>query len=123
VRRSADWPGAVRVALESLCGFLAAEPAFAHLRGVEVYSVGPWAVEKRDRANAEIFEVVLNLSGKTPLPNPVAMEAMLGAIDSLLYRCLRSGTADDLVDLVPLATYTTLAPWVGAEEAVVVALG
>jgi AcrR family transcriptional regulator len=117
VRRSQGWPEAVQVALEACCGFLAAEPAFAQLREVEVYAVGPEFVSQRNRGGEEVFEVLRALSG-TGGPEPLAWEATVGAISALFYRQMRRrGQAGDLIEAAPAATYLALAPLVGAERA------
>jgi AcrR family transcriptional regulator len=124
IRRSPQWPGALRVALETICGFLVAEPAFARLREVEVYAVGPAAVRQRDRARAEVLKVLEALALDSPLgSNPLPIEATLGAIQSLLYERVRGGRAGAVAEVAPIATYIALAPSLGAEAACEVALG
>ena len=124
VRRAPEWPGAVRVALEALCGFLTAEPAFAHLREIEVYAIGPQAVEHRDRAGKEIVEVLGALALESPAaPNPLVVEVTLTAIQSLFYERMRSTGPSGLTELVPLATYLALAPLIGAKDAFAAASG
>jgi AcrR family transcriptional regulator len=120
IRRSPEWPKAVRVALETICAFLVAEPDFAHLRQVEVYCVGPDAVAKRDEAGAEIIGMVAGLAEPDSLPDPLIVEVTLTAIASLLYEAVRAKPRA-LNQVVPLGTYLALAPLVGAEEAAVVA--
>lgn len=117
VRRSPEWPGALRVALDALCGFLSAEPAFAYLREVEAYAVGPAAVAQRDRARDEIVEMLVALGGLPASPQSLATEATLAAIQSLLYERVRQGGSGRLAEVVPLATYLALAPTLGAEAA------
>lgn len=124
VRRAPPWPAALRVALEAAFGFLAAEPAFAHLRAVEVYALGLPGVEARDRYGAEIITVLRSLAAKAPREvEPLALEATLAAVHSLLYEWVRQEGAETLRELVPYATYLILAPLVGAEEAWEVACG
>jgi len=124
VRRAPQWPHAVRVALEATCSFLSAEPAFAHLREVEVYAVGPSAVEQRDRATTEIAKVLGALAEEAPQAlDPLAVEATLKAIQSLFYERVRKHGPSALAKVPPLATYLALAPVIGAEEAFAVASG
>jgi AcrR family transcriptional regulator len=118
VRRAPQWPGAMRVAAETLCGFLAAEPAFAHLREVEVYAVGPKAVEQRDRAGGEIVKVLSALALELPPTlDPLGVEATLSALHSMLYEWIRGKGAETLMEMAPLATYMVLAPLIGAQAA------
>ncbi len=117
VRRSPEWPGAVRVALEALCGFMTAEPVFARLREVEVYAVGPEAVAKRDRARSEIVRMLGTVVEPEGDFDPIAVEATLGAFQSLLYIRIMQGRLRDLSEVPPVVTYLALAPKLGAEEA------
>jgi len=118
VRREPQWPGAVRVALEALCGFMAAEPVLARLREVEVYAVGPDAVAQRDRDRGEIVKMLAGVAETAGARlDPIAVEATLGAFQSLLYSRIAAGRLHDLVEVPPLVTYLALAPQRGAEEA------
>ncbi len=124
VRRAPPWPAALRVALEAIFGFLAAEPAFAHLRSVEVYGLGLEAVQLRDRHEAEIVSVLCSLPAEAPTGiEPVPLEATLAAIHALLFLWVREQGVERLGELVPFATYLALAPLLGAEEAWEVACG
>jgi AcrR family transcriptional regulator len=124
VRREPQWPGVVRVALEALCGFMAAEPVFARMREVEVYSIGPEAVAKRDRARGEIVQMLASVAGTGGQDfDPIAVEATLGAFQSLLYARIQEGRLRDLDQVPPIVTYLALAPVLGAEAACEVACG
>jgi AcrR family transcriptional regulator len=124
VRRSPGWPQTIRVAAETACGFLAAEPAFAHLREVEVLALGPRAVAVRDRTGAELFELLFSLGrGTPPTPSALALEATNAALHALLYDQIRRSGAESVFELVPIATYLVLAPIIGAEAAHEVACG
>lgn len=117
VRRSPRWPRTMRVAVETLCSFFAAEPAFARLREVEVYAVGPKAVEQRDRADGEIVETLSALAEELPAVDPLATEATLAALHSMLYEWIRAKGPESLMEMAPFATYLVLAPLVGARTA------
>jgi AcrR family transcriptional regulator len=123
VRREPRWPGVVRVLLEAACAFLLAEPAFAHLREVEVYAVGPEAVALRDRARAEIVRVLETTTEPPAAFDPVHVEAVLGALHSRLYGLVHYRRWDQLAEVPPVVTYLALAPELGAERAYAVACG
>jgi AcrR family transcriptional regulator len=123
VRRNRRWPEAMRVALEAMFGFLAAEPDFAYLREVETAAAGPEAVAKRESTQEEIMRLLEELAEPVPDLDPLASEASVAAIRSLIYRRVRAGGAASLPELVPLATYIFLAPSLGAERAAEVAVG
>jgi len=126
VRREPAWPGAVRVALEALCAFMAAEPIYAYLREVEVYAIGPEAVALRDRARGEVVEMLANVAESEQVLkdfDPIAVEATLGVFQALLYTRIQSGRLQDLVEVPPLVTYLGFAPVIGAQEAWKIASG
>jgi AcrR family transcriptional regulator len=126
VRREPAWPGAVRVALEALCAFMAAEPVYARLREVEVYAVGPGAVAQRDRSRGEIVAMLARVAESEAALDafdPIAVEATLGAFQGLLYARIEADRMRDLVEVPPIVTYLGLAPVLGAEEAWEVACG
>ncbi|HEX6601203.1 MAG TPA: TetR/AcrR family transcriptional regulator [Solirubrobacterales bacterium] len=123
-RRAPSWPLAVRAALDSMCGFLAAEPDFAALRAVEVYAAGPEAMALRDRAVSDLFQALFALPCEDPpRPDPLVLEAIAGSIYGLLYRQLRGSGASAVPEIAPLLTYVSLAPLLGAERASEVANG
>jgi AcrR family transcriptional regulator len=56
-----------------------------------------------------------------PDTSPIAAEAIGGAIYALIYDQVKAGGPESLPQIAPLATYITLAPFLGAEEACAVA--
>jgi AcrR family transcriptional regulator len=122
-RRARDWPAAVRAAFEAMFAFFAAEPDYARMAMVEVFAAGGEALARRGQMIKALqgflapgFELV------PELPSVVA-EAVGGVTYTLVYRHIRAAGAAGLPALAPLATYLTLAPFLGAEEAAVVARG
>jgi AcrR family transcriptional regulator len=121
-QRAPDWPHAVRVAIGTTCDFLAAEPAFAHLRMVAIYGAGPKAIAQRDAGGLELLGPLLRPAfDDSPEIDPIVLEVILGAIYGTLYDRLRAGGAETLPKLAPLLTYLSLAPFLGAEEACAIA--
>ncbi|MFL5898278.1 MAG: TetR/AcrR family transcriptional regulator [Solirubrobacterales bacterium] len=116
-RRAGSWQAAVIRALEGVCDFLAAEPAFAHLRAVEVYTVGPEAIAHRDRAWGQILEEFVPDEVRRTRATALKLEASSGAIFALIYEKVRRGEMQDLRELPPLLSYIILAPLVGKEQA------
>ena len=51
-----------------------------------------------------------------PDVSPLAAEAIGGAIYSMIYDQIKSGGAENMQEVAPLATYITLAPFIGAER-------
>jgi hypothetical protein len=54
---------------------------------------------------------------------PIAAEAIGGAIYALIYDQVKAKGPESMPELVPMATYMTLAPFLGAEEAFALANG
>lgn len=123
-RSGAGGGRSVRAALAAVCEFLAGEPELARLWTVEVTSAGAAATLRRDRGDREIFETVLMLAFKGELePEPIAIEATLGALHALAYERVSIEGARALPGLVPLLTYIALVPFCGAEAAYAAACG
>jgi AcrR family transcriptional regulator len=118
IRRTPEWPGAMRIAAESLCSFFVAEPGFAHLREVAVYGAGPAAVRVRDRTGLDLLQMLTRLAPKAPSGlDEVRVEATFASIHALLYRWIRAKGTETLSQAAPLATYLALAPWAGGTSA------
>jgi AcrR family transcriptional regulator len=121
-RRAPDWPHAVRSAYEAMFAFGVEEPEYARLGTVETYGAGKRALEQRDRV-MEGLETLLTAGYElAPEAPKVAAEAIGGAIYALLYDQVRTKGPESLPEMVPLATYVTLAPFVGAEQAFEIAV-
>jgi AcrR family transcriptional regulator len=122
-RRATDWPQAVRLAFGSMFAFAAAEPEYTTLGAVDVYAAGNTALESRDRVMESMEALLVPGFERNPNASPVAAEAIGGAIYSMIYDQIMRGGAESMQEIVPLATYVTLAPFIGAEEACAMANG
>jgi AcrR family transcriptional regulator len=122
-RRAQDWQHAVRGAYEGMFAFGIEEPEYSRLGAVEMYAAGKRALETRDRI-MEPLEALLRpgyeLAPETP---PIAAEAIGGAIHALAYDQVKARGPESLPELVPMSTYMTLAPFLGAERAYELAAG
>jgi AcrR family transcriptional regulator len=116
-RRAQDWQHAVRTAYEEMFTFGLEEPEYSRLGAVEMYAAGKRALQTRDTI-MEGLEALLapgyELAPQTP---PVAAEAIGGAIYALVYDKVKATGPESLPELVPMATYMTLAPFLGAPDA------
>ena len=121
-RRATDWPHGMRDAIEAMLASAIAEPEYPQLNYVAVYGDGERALERRD-ASAEGLEGLL-ASGYELKPDtlPIASEAIIAALFALIYERVKAKGPTGLLGLVPAATYVTLAPFLGAEEAYAVAI-
>ena len=122
-RRAQDWQHAVRIAYEEMFAFGLEEPEYSRLGAVEMYAAGKRALQTRDTI-MEGLEALLapgyELAPDTP---PIAAEAIGGAIYALVYDQVKAKGPESLPELVPMATYMTLAPFLGAEDAFALANG
>ncbi|HXS32347.1 MAG TPA: TetR/AcrR family transcriptional regulator [Solirubrobacterales bacterium] len=120
-RRAADWPHAVRGAFGSMFAFCAAETEYTTLGAIDVYAAGKKALEQRDRVMESMEALLVPGYERKPDASPIAGEAIGGAIYSMIYDQIKRGGAESMQEIAPLATYVTLAPFIGAEEACAVA--
>lgn len=116
-RRAPDWPNAVRGAFGAMFAFAAAEPEYTTLGAVDVYAAGKRALEQRDQVMTSMEAMLVPGYERKPDASPIAAEAIGGAIYSMIYDQVKRGGAESMQEIAPLATYVTLAPFVGAEEA------
>lgn len=122
-RRAADWREGVRIAYEAMFAYLVAEPSFARLIADEVYAIGPDALALRDRVIDSMSAMLAPGYAENPNVPEIASEAIGGSVYALLRERLRDGSPLRLPEAVPLATYLTLTPFLGPDEAVAVANG
>ena len=122
-RRAPDWQHAVRGAFGAMFSFCAAEPEYTTLGAVDVYAAGRRALEQRDQVMTSMEALLVPGFERNPEASPIAAEAIGGAIYSMIYDQVKRGGAGSMQEIAPLATYVTLAPFVGAGEACAVANG
>jgi AcrR family transcriptional regulator len=122
-RRAPDWPHAVRGAFGAMFAFCAAEPEYTTLGAVDVYAAGRRALEQRDQVMTTMEALLVPGYERNPEASPIAAEAIGGAIYSMIYDQVKRGGAESMQEIAPLATYVTLAPFIGAEEACAIANG
>jgi AcrR family transcriptional regulator len=122
-RRAPDWQQAVRGAYEGMFAFGIEEPEYSRLGAVEMYAAGRRALETRDRVVEQLEHLLqpgFELAPETPA---IAAEAIGGAIYALVYDHVRAKGPETLPELVPTATYITLAPFIGGDAAYELAIG
>jgi TetR/AcrR family transcriptional regulator len=114
--RSAEWPTAVRRALDALMRYFAARPAYTQTIATGVFAMGQRAVDM----GAELArEVAAKLTAGAPTPplTGVAQEGIEGAIWHTIYVQTTSGGTGALPGLSDYLAYVVLAPFLGAERA------
>jgi AcrR family transcriptional regulator len=116
-----DWATAVSTGLCAFFAFLATDPMTARLGGVRVWATNDAGLDLRARGLSR-FSVLLDEGFRQfPETNPVAPQAIGATLDALLYRSLDQGKTERLYEVAPLATFITLAPFLGTERACEVA--
>lgn len=117
VQRS-TWVGRLHRAMHALCVYIAANPAFARLGFVEVFSPGLDGIRCRART---IEEVARRFRASAPAhqrPSALAAEASVGAVWGVIQRYVAGGLSHRLVGIAPTLSYLALAPAVGADRAI-----
>ena len=122
-RRASDWTAGIRAGFEALFNYLGSRPALARLMSVEIYVAGSEALACRERAVRPLRTLIEEAQKGSPETPTIVAEALAGAVYTLAYRQIRDFGAEYLPALAPTCTYLTLAPFVGAERACLVANG
>jgi AcrR family transcriptional regulator len=119
-----DWPTGVRAGIAALFEFLAGEPAFAHMALVDALIATPRTAERSNKGMvpyAELLAAGLHESSEHGRPPEVTIEAIAGGIFELCLTYTVQGHVGELSELTPWATYFALAPFIGAEQAAIIA--
>jgi AcrR family transcriptional regulator len=120
-----DPRASVRAGISALLSFLASEPAFARIALIDVLTATPRTAERSSlglTAFAQLLAPRLIGPATCSRPSDVTVDAITGGIFEL---CLHYAMRDELArlpELVPIATYFALAPFIGGEAAARVAV-
>jgi AcrR family transcriptional regulator len=120
-RRAGDWQEGVRALYEAVCAYFTAEPAMAELATVGVYGSGAQALARRDRVIDSLTAMLAPGFEANPAAAPISAEAGGATVYALMRHTVRRAGPQALAEIVPLATYLTLVPFIGAERACAVA--
>lgn len=122
-RRAQDWQHAVQATQEAMFSFGVQEPEYARLGAVEMYAAGKRALEQRESVT-ELMEGLLTQGYElNPGIPKITSEAIGGALYALFYDYVKERGPESLPEMVPVAVYMTLTPFIGAEEACALARG
>lgn len=111
------WPAQVRAAMRELLAFLASEPEWSYVAMVEIFAAGGRARARRDRT-IELFTTMVDPARDLePRVGSVTIEALGGAIYSLMYGQISRRGAGRLPELLPVSIFVLLAPFVGSQAA------
>jgi TetR/AcrR family transcriptional regulator len=112
----AQWPYAVRRALDALMRYFAARPANAQTIATGVFAMGQRAVDMGAQLAAEVAAKLTAGAPREPL-TALAKEGIEGAIWHTIYSQTAKGGTSALPALSDYLAYVVLAPYLGAEEA------
>jgi AcrR family transcriptional regulator len=121
-----DWRLGVRAGVSALYDFLASEPSFARLALVEALIATRRSAERSSLGVTGYARMLLPGLQEAPersRPPAVVIEAISGGIFELCRTYALKGRVDELSEIVPRTTFFALAPFIGAEEAAVIATG
>jgi AcrR family transcriptional regulator len=95
------WYDGMRAALAAVLGFFDSEPALARVCLVESLAAGPLVRERRDRIIDAFRElVVARIESEVSHASPLAPEAVMGSVISVVYARLAAREQAPLLDLV-----------------------
>jgi AcrR family transcriptional regulator len=121
----ADWPTGVKAAVSALLHYLGSEPAFAQMALRYMLVASPRTAERANLGISEYLSVLepgFEETSEHRRPPAIAIEAIGGGLGELMYGCVMRDRAQDLPSLTVAATYVSLAPFVGPEQAARVAI-
>jgi AcrR family transcriptional regulator len=117
--RSPDWRTGVRQAIYALLEFLASEPHFTRLTFVEAPLAGPTMTRRTHEHAGAYARLLLDGAPRRRRPAPIAPEAAVhGLFELAFHHAAQDNVAELLTGSAREAAYLTLAPFVGATDAV-----
>jgi AcrR family transcriptional regulator/predicted DsbA family dithiol-disulfide isomerase len=122
-RDAGGWPDGVRSGIAALLDHVAGHPFLGPVAFIEIFSVGPSAIERRSRMLQKFADVFTRWIPDSQRPSQLIAEAIVGAIWAVIHDYIVRGHVDLLHDLAYDATYLALAPVVGHEQAIQLILG
>jgi AcrR family transcriptional regulator len=122
-RDAGGWPDGVRSGITALLDHVAGHPFLGPVAFIEIFSVGPSAIERRSRMLEKFADVFTRWIPDSQRPSELVAEAIVGAIWAVIHDYIVRGHVDLLRELADDATYLALAPVIGHEAAVQLILG
>jgi AcrR family transcriptional regulator len=116
-RSAGGWPDGVRDGIAALLDHVAGHPFLGRVAFVEIFAVGPSAIEHRSRLLGKFADVLVGRIPEDQRPSELVAEAIVGGIWAIVHDYVVRGQLHRLHELVDDATYLALAPVLGHEEA------
>ena len=120
LRPGLSWPEQVRIGLETILSFGAAEPLFTRMCLLDVLSAGP-AGRERYRSGLRVLASFVD-SGRAQAEDgdhvpPGLATSLVGGVALVIRDEIRAGRTNDLPRLLPDLLYSLLVPYVGQDRA------
>jgi AcrR family transcriptional regulator/2-hydroxychromene-2-carboxylate isomerase len=122
-RHARGWPDAVRSGIVALLDRVAAHPFLGPVAFIEIFSVGPSAIERRSTLLQRFRDQLVKAVPESHRPSELIAEAIVGAIWAVVHDYVVRGQSDRVAELADDATYLALAPLIGHEAAIQLILG
>jgi AcrR family transcriptional regulator len=122
-RAAGGWPDGVRSGITALMDHVATHPFLGRVAFIEIFSVGPSAIERRSRLLRRFADVFTRRIPDSQRPSELVAEAIVGGIWAVIHDYVVRGQVHRLHELADDATYLALTPVVGHEAAVQLILG
>jgi AcrR family transcriptional regulator len=120
LRPGLSWTEQIRIGLETILSFGAAEPLFTRMCLIDMLSAGP-AARERYRSGIRVLASFVD-SGRAQAPDgehvpPGVATSLVGGIAVVIRDEIRAGRTNDLPRLLPDLLYPALVPYVGQDRA------
>ncbi|HEY5194266.1 MAG TPA: TetR/AcrR family transcriptional regulator [Solirubrobacteraceae bacterium] len=112
-----DWRTGVHRGVGALLEFLACEPCFTRMAFVDAPLAGPKMTRRTHEHAGAYARLLLEGAPQRRRPPRIAPEAIAHGIFELAFHQAAQHKVEGLLHLGPVATYLTLAPFLGASEA------
>jgi AcrR family transcriptional regulator len=120
-RRAPDWPHAARDVIYAFFAFNATHPEISRLGGLQVFSGGADGLDRHEAATARFGTAISPGYDQSPGTSPIVGEAISGSLAALIYQQIRRRGPERLYEVAGIASFLALAPFIGADEACVLA--
>jgi len=114
-RDAGGWPDGVRSGISALLNHVAGHPFLGRVAFIEIFAVGPPAIERRSRMLRRFADVFVKRIPDRQRPSELIAEAIVGAIWAIVHDYVVRGKAHRLYELADDAAYLALAPAIGHE--------
>jgi AcrR family transcriptional regulator len=117
-RPAAEWPQGVRDGIAALLNHVASNPFVGQVVFVEIFAVGPAAVEPRSKLLRRFADVFIRRIPEEQRPSELLAEAIVGAVWAVIHDYVARGQVHRLRELADDATYLALTPIIGSDPAI-----